>query len=97
MGAELERGTFGRSTISYLRIAAADFDFIEGAMVLILAVIGTGGHGAADAGVGVFGMIHLSLPSFVWYGLSMCPSCALIQTSAQFQRHPPGDPPGPGE
>lgn len=71
-GAQLEGGALGGAAVGDLALAAAHTDLVEGAMVLLFAVVSAAGHRAGDAGVGVL-VFHGTRPPLFGTGL-VCPA-----------------------
>ena len=74
MLAQLERGALGGGAAGGAGVTAAHLDLVEGAVVLALAVVGTAGDRALDAGIVILihGIVlltsHLGVRALVWHG-----------------------------
>ena len=53
---KLEGRAFGRGTVGHAGVTAAHLDLIQGAVILVVAVIGAAGHRALDTGIGI--LVH---------------------------------------
>lgn len=78
---ELERGTLCGGRVHGVGRRAAYLDCPQSAVVLVLGVVGAGGHGAGNAGVWIF-LFHNYHSLLWWHAVIMFPKVGIIPPNA---------------